>query len=118
MRFLADFFRAATDSGVAGRRTARKPQEDTRFRAVGIRPGDDSCEAARQFGQMRFLCAKAPRLPVPECDAATCSCRYVPYSDRRTGQDRRRTYDWQRERDLDRVNRRSGRGRRATDAVG
>ena len=50
-------------------------------------------------------------------DVAVCSCRYVHYSDRRSGQDRRRTYDWSRERDLGVVNRRSGGGRRSTDAV-
>lgn len=117
MRFLADFFRAASDTKVATRRGATNPAEDTRFRAVSIRPGDDSCEAARQFGNLRFLCAKAPRLPLPECTAAACNCRFVHYSDRRSGQDRRRTYDWTRERDLDVVNRRSSRGRRSTDAV-
>jgi len=54
---------------------------------------------------------------VPECTAATCSCRYVHFADRRSGQDRRATYDWTRERELGVVNRRSGGGRRATDAV-
>jgi hypothetical protein len=117
MRFLADFFRAATDTKVAPRSVKGAPAEDTRFRAVSIRPGDGCCEAARQFGNMRFLCAKAPRLPLPECTASTCQCRYVHYSDRRSGQDRRRVYDWNRERDLDVVNRRSGGGRRSTDAV-
>ena len=117
MRFLSDFFRVSTDAKPAARREANRPADDSRFRAVSIRPGDGSCEAARQFGNMRFLCAKAPRLPVPECTAAACNCRYVHYSDRRSGQDRRRTYDWTRERDLDVVNRRSGRGRRSTDAV-
>jgi len=117
MRFLADFFRAATDSKPGARRVSTNPSEDTRFRAVSIRPGEGCCEAARQFGNMRFLCAKAPRLPLPECTAAACNCRYVHYSDRRSGQDRRRTYDWTRERDLGVVNRRSSGGRRSTDAV-
>jgi len=116
MRFLADFFRAATDSKAGARHGSTSPAEDTRFRAVSIRPGEGCCEAARQFGNMRFLCTKAPRLPVPECTAA-CNCRYVHYSDRRRGQDRRQVYDWTRERALDVVNRRSGRGRRSTDAV-
>ena len=117
MRFLSDFFRVASDARPGTRREVTRPAEDTRFRAVSIRPGQDCCEAARQFGNMRFLCAKAPRLPLPECTAAVCNCRYVHYSDRRSGQDRRRIYDWNRERDLDVVNRRSGRGRRSTDAV-
>ena len=93
MRFLTDFFRVATDAKPGARRGSPNPADDTRFRAVSIRPGDGSCEAARQFGNMRFLCTKAPRLPVPECTAAVCNCRYVHYSDRRSGLDRRRTYD-------------------------
>jgi hypothetical protein len=117
MRFLADFFRADANAKPTGVRDGGDARADTRFRAVGIRPGDGSCEAARQFGNMRFLCAKAPRLPVPECTAATCECRYVHYSDRRSGQDRRATYDWTRERELGVINRRLSHGRRATDAI-
>jgi hypothetical protein len=119
LRFLADFLRRPvpeTSEVVARGRPAGSV--DTRFRAVSIRAGDESCEAARQFGRLRFLGAKAPRLPVPECDAANCTCRYVHYSDRRSGTDRRATYDWTRERQLGVVNRRAGRGRRGTDAIG
>ncbi len=117
MGFFASFFgrRAASDSAPPRRPDAGTAE--TRFRAVSIRPGEGCCEAARQFGRMRFLCAKAPRLPLPECTAATCQCRYVHYADRRSGQDRRRTYDWTRERELGVVNRRSNNGRRATDAI-
>jgi hypothetical protein len=118
MRFLADFFRSDANAKPTGVRDSGDARADTRFRAVAIRPGDGSCEAARQFGNMRFLCAKAPRLPVPECTAATCECRYVHYSDRRSGQDRRARYDWTRERELGVVNRRLSHGRRATDAIG
>lgn len=114
MRFLAEFFgRSADDTPPQPAHAAT----DTRFRAVSIRPGDDCCEAARQFGNLRFLCAKAPRLPLPECTASTCACRYVHFADRRTGRERRARYDWTRERELDVVNRRSGRGRRSTDAI-
>ena len=62
-----------------------------RYRAVSIWPGEPSCEGARQMSLMRFLCAKAPRLPLPECDQVECNCRYQHYSDRRSGGDRRRT---------------------------
>jgi hypothetical protein len=117
MGFIADFLRRSDSVGSPRTGHDSGNQADTRFRAVSIRPGENSCEAARQFGRMRFLCAKAPRLPVPECTAATCTCRYVHFADRRSGQDRRATYDWTRERELGVVNRRSGRGRRATDAV-
>ena len=120
LRFLADLLRRSPEPQRAtGSRTAASAAggTDARFRAVSIRPGEDCCEAARQFGKMRFLCAKAPRLPVPECTAATCNCRYVHYADRRSGKDRRSVYDWTRERQLGVVNRRAARGRRATDAI-
>jgi hypothetical protein len=120
LRFLADLLRRspepqrATGSVTAASSSSEK---DSRYRAVSIRPGEECCEAARQFGKMRFLCAKAPRLPVPECTAATCGCRYVHFADRRSGKDRRSVYDWTRERELGVVNRRAARGRRATDAI-
>lgn len=117
VRFLGEFFGRAADVRAAPGRKGAGAKLDTPFRAVSIRPGEGSCEAARQFGGMRFLCAKAPRLPLPECNAAECNCTYVHFADRRSGQDRRRAYDWSRERELDVVNRRSGRGRRMTDAI-
>lgn len=120
LRFLADLLRRSPEPQQAtGKRTATSTSSggDARYRAVSIRPGEDCCEAARQFGKMRFLCAKAPRLPVPECTAATCTCRYVHFADRRSGKERRSVYDWTRERQLGVVNRRAARGRRATDAI-
>jgi hypothetical protein len=120
LRFLADLLRRSPEPQRAtGIRIAASTSSDTdsRYRAVSIRPGEECCEAARQFGKMRFLCAKAPRLPVPECTAATCNCRYLHYADRRSGKDRRSVYDWTRERQLGVVNRRAARGRRATDAI-
>ncbi len=120
LRFLADLLRRSPEPQRAtGSRTASASpgESDSRYRAVSIRAGEDCCEAARQFGKMRFLCARAPRLPVPECTAATCTCRYVHYADRRSGKDRRSVYDWTRERELGVVNRRAARGRRATDAI-
>jgi hypothetical protein len=119
LRFLADFLRRSPEpQRAAGSRIATGPSSgtDSRFRAVSIRPGEGCCEAARQFGKMRFLCAKAPRLPVPECTSATCSCRYVHHADRRSGKDRRSVYEWTRERQLGLVNRRAAQGRRSTDA--
>jgi hypothetical protein len=73
-------------------RTLTPPPTLNRYQAVSIWPGEPSCEGARQISLMRFLCEKAPQLPLPECDqAAECKCRYAHYSDRRSGGDRRRT---------------------------
>lgn len=87
------------------------------YHAVSIKPGEECCEAARQFGQKRFLAARAPRLPLPECAVAACECRYSHYSDRRSGNDRRAVYSWEQERDLGVINRRLNHGRRATDPI-
>jgi hypothetical protein len=118
IRFLGEFFRRSVEEKLPSSKPVKPAADgDTRFRAVSIHAGEQCCEAARQFGNMRFLCAKAPRLPVPGCDAVSCECRYVHFTDRRSGEDRRGTYDWTRERQMGFVNRRSRRGRRSTDPI-
>jgi hypothetical protein len=106
---------AGTDAPRTG--TATNRTSETKFHAVSIRAGDNCCMAALQFGNMRFLSAKAPKLPLPGCDAAKCECHYAHHNDRRSGGDRRRKFDWDREKDLATDNRRSGRGRRSTDGL-
>ena len=95
----------------------RDRTDGSRYHAVSIRPGETCCAAARQFGRMRFLAEKAPRLPLPECDQADCTCRYSHFADRREGFDRRAVYDAERERALKVVNRRVNQGRRASDPI-
>jgi hypothetical protein len=116
LRFLKDLMRREPEERSAIS-TLVKAQSANRFQAVSIHPGETSCEAARQMSSIRFLCKSAPGLPLPQCDVASCNCRYTHYSDRRSGRDRRAFYDWTRERELGTVNRRSGRGRRSTDGV-
>ena len=45
----------------------------------------------RQEAPQRASVAKsaAPRLPLPDCDAAECRCLFVHHDDRRSGKDRR-----------------------------
>jgi hypothetical protein len=95
----------------------RDRANDSRYHAVSIKPGESCCAAAKQFGRMRFLAEKAPRLPLPECDSPECACRYSHYADRRDGTDRRAVYDAEQERALKVVNRRANHGRRATDPI-
>jgi hypothetical protein len=95
----------------------RDRTNDSRYHAVSIKPGESCCAAAKQFGRMRFLAEKAPRLPLPECDSPDCACRYSHYADRRDGSDRRAVYDAEHERALKVVNRRANHGRRATDPI-
>lgn len=59
------------------------------YRSVSIRPMKDSCGSAKSLQDQRFLTREAPRLPLPNCDAAVCQCRYSHFEDRRVD-DRRR----------------------------
>ena len=59
------------------------------YHAVSIKFDEKACEAARAMSGRRFLSSAAPRLPLPECDALDCRCRFVHHKDRRTGKDRR-----------------------------
>jgi hypothetical protein len=61
----------------------------TKFHAVSIYSTSSACEAAKSMQGMRFLSSAAPRLPLPECDALDCKCRFMHHADRRSGADRR-----------------------------
>ncbi len=63
--------------------------EDTTYHAVSIKFEESACDAAREMSGRRFLASAAPRLPLPECGAMECRCRFVHHKDRRTGTDRR-----------------------------
>ena len=56
------------------------------WRAVSIIAPKRACECARALAGQRFLCAQAPRLPLPQCPAAhECACVYRKHEDRRAG---------------------------------
>lgn len=77
-------------------RLARGPSEDNRlwdrravvganhpFHAVSISPVPSSCSASQAMRSLRFLSEEAPSLPLVNCGAQECQCRYVHYPDRR-----------------------------------
>lgn len=84
------------------------------YHAVSIAKGPGGCKEVAELKGRRFLASKAPMVPLPACDAASCSCRYIHFDDRRTDENRRvltqdlRGNHGTRERRL-------GPGRRATD---
>jgi hypothetical protein len=45
--------------------------------------------AAREIDGRRFLATAAPRLPLPDCNALECNCRFIHHEDRRSGKERR-----------------------------
>lgn len=59
------------------------------YHCVAIRYPDGACIAVQRLSGQRFLSKEAPPIPLPECDAANCRCRYVHFEDRRQNDDRR-----------------------------
>jgi hypothetical protein len=93
----------------------RKPAALPRaWHAVTIVTNEQCCPAARARADCRYLSKEAPALPLPECDAPRCECKYRHFDDRRrksrrgaerTGMPGKAVED----------ERRSSRGRRTTD---
>jgi hypothetical protein len=63
--------------------------KNSQFHAVSIKFAVDPCHAARALEGRRFLSSAAPRLPLADCDAETCKCRFVHHKDRREEENRR-----------------------------
>ena len=61
------------------------------FRAVSIHAYGGRCLASQSVSGQRFLTSEAPTLPLAECTAEKCNCRYVHHADRRRGTRDRRT---------------------------
>jgi len=89
-------------------------QPRNRWHAVAIVPGAGHCKAAESAKGRRFLSAEAPLLPLRECNAAACTCKYRHHDDRR-GAPRRSDEAGGAKRARAAAERRSHRGRRETD---
>lgn len=61
----------------------------SQFHAVSIQFADSACEAAKALEAQRILASEVPRIPLPECDAPDCKCRFRHHQDRRRREDRR-----------------------------
>jgi hypothetical protein len=85
-----------------------------RWHAVTIAAPANACEAAQACKGKRFLSGDAPLLPLRECDAKRCECRYRHYEDRR-GDPRRQDSKVAAPQGREQTNRRASRGRRASD---
>jgi len=66
--------------------------KSTKFHAVSIRPGPNACDAAKNMEGRRFLSSAAPKVPLPNCDALECKCRFKHHDDRRSGGERRNAW--------------------------
>ena len=88
------------------------------YHAVSIRAPASACVAAKQMGSRRILASAAPQLPLPECDAPHCGCRFVHHADRRSSEDRRNPFSpagFAGAMQPNQVERRLGRDRRAAN---
>ena len=70
-------------------RHQRTGQQSTQFHAVSLKLSSGACDAAKALQGKRFLSNAAPRIPLEDCDAGKCDCRFVHHKDRRSGEDRR-----------------------------
>lgn len=61
----------------------------TAYHAVSIKFDTHACEAAKEMDGRRFLSNAAPRLPLPDCNALDCRCRFLHHKDRRARSNRR-----------------------------
>jgi len=75
----------ATDAGSS----SGPVHKDPTYHAVSIKYSSSACDAAKAMAGVRFLSTEAPRLPLPECNAAECQCRFAHHPDRRSNRDRR-----------------------------
>jgi len=93
---------------------------DNPFHAVSVHPSASCCVAAESIRGQRFLSEQAPGLPLENCTATHCNCRYVHHVDRRRGTGDRRGIHPAGEGFLGLsggLDRRADKGRRASDWV-
>jgi len=69
--------------------SSREIDNASAFHAVSLKYSSSACDAAKAMTGRRFLSTEAPKLPLPGCDAAQCSCGFAHHADRRSGTDRR-----------------------------
>lgn len=89
-----------------------------RWKAVKIKPGLICCREAELMVEQIYLVADAPVLPLTQCKANDCRCKYIYLDDRRDGDDRREATEYLKDLyDQNDLDRRQRRGRRSTDIL-
>lgn len=97
-------------------KTPGKPAQKSPWHAVSIVARSSACTEALQRRGIRYLSREAPRLPLPACNCGTgCHCVYRHYEDRREGPRRAEETSGIRRGFAPTTEKRTGRGRRATD---
>jgi len=90
---IAWLMRKRAESAGSGSRTnLRRKDGKTEFHSVSSSLSKNACAAAEELSGQRFLATTATMLPLPECDADDCTCRFEHHKDRRSGKDRRNPF--------------------------
>ncbi len=77
-----------------------------------------ACPEVKEFSGKRILGKEAPKLPLPNCSARSCSCSFHQFSDRRKGPRRADETGVMEAPYIGQDRRESTSGRRANDTVG
>ncbi len=107
-------------SGSSSKRSTRTDvsRESISYRSVSIVCDSNACNAAISLADRQFLMYEAPILPLPNCTAATCACKYIHHQDRRNQNTDRRTrllLTTDTSEQGDAIDRRKNNGRRRSD---
>ena len=82
-------WRGASGEQRADEGRSHPSQQRSQYHAVSLKLSSGACNAAKALEGKRFLSDAAPRIPLADCDAESCDCRFVHHKDRRSGEDRR-----------------------------
>jgi len=89
-------------------------QESNTFWGVSV---ESRCSESSRLAGVHFPFESAPRLPVADCTASTCSCSYIGLPERRRVPERRRGHDRRNSIRIESSDRRADRPRRKADLV-
>ena len=88
---IAAFLILRTKRGIPTRKkkVASPARPKNRYRAAAILHGNCACSAVKKIGKHRFLASEVPTIPLQDCTAQSCNCKYSRYTDRRDRDTRR-----------------------------
>ncbi len=91
----------------------KKRQSSDPYRAISLACESEACQQRAFIDGSLFLVSEAPDIPLQQCAAQNCTCRYVHHGDRRSAVDRRQLS--RRAAEGEGLDRRGLRGRRKSD---
>ena len=81
--------RSKRDTPTRKKKVETQVQPKKLYSSAAIMHGDCACSAVKKMGKHRFLASEVPIIPVPDCTAKSCTCKYARYNDRRNMDTRR-----------------------------